>query len=77
MYELAVDTSATFHSTNNEFVLGFRNEKAKEGFQIEFISDRGEVIKTFEGITAKLEVPSGITYLRAKVSYTKKKRCVL
>ena len=72
-YELTVDAPATTTSTSGEFVMGFKNEHAKAGFTIEFITDGGKVIQTVEGTSAKMDVPPDVTYLRAKVTYSTKR----
>ena len=70
VYEIKVDIPATYKATNNSFVIGYKNENVKEGFVIEFISDKGKIIQTVEGISAKIEIPAGLKYVRAKVIYS-------
>ncbi|MEZ5042822.1 MAG: CehA/McbA family metallohydrolase [Saprospiraceae bacterium] len=76
VYEIEVDTAATRSATNSEFIMGFKNEAAKAGFTIEFITDGGKVIQSVEGISAKMAVPSGVKYLRGKVTFTTLKDAV-
>ncbi len=70
-YSITIDTIATYKTTENPYVVGHKTEKSKAGFKIEFISDDGEVIHTSTGISAQFDVPTGVTYLRGKVTYSR------
>ena len=70
-YELDVDTEATLKAIESPYVVGYKNEKADDGFLIEFITDKGQVLHRVSGTSAKIDVPSGATYLRAKVTYSR------
>lgn len=69
-YAIVVDTSATAKAISDPLVMSMKNENAAEGFKIEFIADGGKVVQSIVGHSAKLDIPSGLKYVRAKVSYT-------
>lgn len=70
-YEIEVDVEETLREIESPFVVGYKNEKSEDGFSIEFISDRGEVIRKTQGISAQIDIPEGVLYLRGKITYSR------
>lgn len=70
-YEIEVDVDETLKEIESPFVVGYKAQKVEDGFTIEFISDRGELIKKTQGISAKLDIPEGVLYLRGKITYSR------
>lgn len=70
IYEVKVDTTATYKETESPFIVGYKANDILVGYFIEFISDNGEVIEKVEGISAKLNVPTGVGYVRAKITFS-------
>lgn len=71
VYEVSIDTAATYLATESPFVVGFKSDEVKDGFWIEFISDLGSVVKSEEGISASIDIPENANYLRAKITYSR------
>ncbi len=72
-YEIHVDEEATYKETESPFVVGYKKDSGEEGFVIEYITDRGEIIMKKSSILAKVEIPEGINYMRGKVTYSRKR----
>jgi len=72
-YEVVVDTVATKEAIGSPYVVGHRVETSSPGFLIQFIADRGEVVKEVDGVTAKMEIPAGVIYLRIKITFSREK----
>jgi hypothetical protein len=70
-YEIAIDEDATYRATESPYVVGYKSEEIKDGFRIEFITERGEVVKMAEGSSASVKVPEGVKYLRAKMTFSR------
>lgn len=70
-YEIEVDEEETYKEIESPFIFGYKNEKSEDGFSIDFISDRGEVIETIKGNSAHINIPEGVTYVRAKITYSR------
>jgi hypothetical protein len=70
-YEIEIDADATLKSTESPYVIGYKNDAREEGFKIEFITDKGNVISETSGTFAKIKVPKEAKYLRAKVTYSR------
>ena len=71
LYEVSVDTTATYKETESPFIIGYKNEEIIDGFSIEFITDQGEVIKKVDEISASLEVPENVNYVRCKITFSR------
>ncbi len=70
-YAIEADEDATLLATESPYVVGYKNEKAADGFLIEFITDKGRVLQGFTGTSAKIDVPADVTYIRGKVTYSR------
>jgi predicted metal-dependent phosphoesterase TrpH len=70
-YEVRVDTAQTYKEIASPYVVGYKSQEMKEGFWIEFISDGGKLLKKDESLAASLKIPSGLNYVRAKVTYSR------
>jgi len=70
-YQVAVDTAATYTSTESPFVVGYKAPHVPDGFTIEFIADNGKVINQVKGISAQVKIPKGVTYVRGKITYSR------
>jgi len=71
LYTVDIDTTATFHAAQSPYIVGYKSNELKEGFWIDFISDGGEVLEHFDGISASMAVPENAIYLRAKLTYSR------
>lgn len=70
-YEIAIDEDATYRATESPYVVGYKSEEIKDGFRIEFITERGEVVKMEEGTRVSMKIPDGLKYLRAKMTFSR------
>jgi hypothetical protein len=70
-YVIEVDVDATLLAIESPYVVGYKNEKANDGFLIEFITDKGKVLHGYSGTSAKIDVPSDVIYIRGKVTYSR------
>jgi len=70
-YSLSVNEVATRDATASEYVAGFKTDAKNSGYIIEFITDGGEVIKTFNGPSARIDAPTDRKYVRAKITFTR------
>ena len=70
-YAIEVDVDATLKAIESPYVVGYKNEKADDGFLIEFITDKGNVLQGFSGTSVKIDVPADVTYIRGKVTYSR------
>lgn len=70
-YEVTVDEEATYKAIESPFVVGHKSVKADDGFFIEFISDKGEVVKKIAGLEASFDITADMTYVRIKVTYVR------
>ena len=71
-YEVAVDESATARELESDLLLGRRVNHAIEGFRIQWIGPRGDVISDIRTTHSAREVDSGVAYLRCKVTFARK-----
>ena len=70
-YAVKIDTTSTFRETESPFIIGYKTDEILDGFSIQFISDKGMVIKTVDGISASIDVPKEKRYLRAKITFSR------
>lgn len=70
-YKVEVNEQETYREIESPFIVGYKNEKAEDGFSIEFISDRGEVFQKTKGLSAEVDIPDGVKYVRAKITYSR------
>lgn len=70
-YKIEVNEAETFKEIESPFIVGYKNEKADDGFSIEFVSDRGEVITEIKGLSAQCDIPKGVIYVRGKITYSR------
>ena len=71
LYEVTVDTTSTYMEIESPFIVGYKTDEILDGFAIEFISDRGEVLKKVNGISGAFDIPDGVTYVRGKITYSR------
>lgn len=71
IYEIEVDEGETLREIESPFIVGYKNEKSEDGFSIEIISDNGKVIMKKQGLSARLEIPEGVKYVRGKITYSR------
>lgn len=70
-YQIDIDVDETKEEANSPFIVSYKTSKEKEGFKITFIADNGKIIKETTDLSTSINVPDGITYLRAKITYTR------
>ena len=70
-YEVKVDTTATYIETESPFVVGYKSAEKIDGFWIEFIGDKGKVLKKVDGISASFDVPTSVAYVRTKITFSR------
>jgi hypothetical protein len=70
---LEVDEMATNRELESSFVIGHAQESGEAGFQIQFIGDAGKVLETIRGSEAAFTVSKDNNYVRAKVTFTRKR----
>jgi hypothetical protein len=71
IYQIEVNVDETLREIESPYVVGYKNDQANEGFLIEFVTESGKVINSSSGNSAKVDVPSGVKYLRGKVTYSR------
>lgn len=76
-YAIEIDLEKTKKEIAKKQVTGKVVTNSKEGIKIEFIADGGKVLSSHESLSASFEIPKGISYIRAKVTYTKKENDIL
>lgn len=69
---LVVDELATAREIKSSFVRGHKVVDRDPGYLIEFIGDGGEVLSQTTNTSASMDISSESTYVRAKVTYTRK-----
>ena len=73
-YRIEVDTQATdAELAGNPLLRGKTVEQGTEGYRIEFIGPEGQVLATIQGTGAIVAIDPDVAYVRAKVTYTRKK----
>jgi len=70
-YKIKIDTDRSLEELKSPLLVGFKTAKEAEGFSIEFISDGGKVIQRSKGNSAKVKIPKGVKYVRAKIIYSR------
>ncbi|XOV94081.1 MAG: CehA/McbA family metallohydrolase [Bacteroidota bacterium] len=71
LYEIDIDTAATLGEIDSPYIIGYKNGQSQNPWTIEFISDGGSILKEIIGTEGALEVPSDVTYVRAKITFSK------
>jgi len=71
-YSVYVNDALSKAEISKNFVTGKLVKNAQEGYLIEFIADEGKVLKSVNSLKATFTPPTGISYLRAKVTLTVK-----
>ena len=69
--KVEVNEAETYREIESPFIVGFKNEKSEDGFFIEFVSERGEVLNKVKGLSAQIDIPAGVRYVRAKITYSR------
>lgn len=72
VYEVEIDVDKSLTEIKNPLLVGHKTKEKKEGFTIEFVSDNGKVISTFNETLAEIMLPSGVKYVRSKITYSRK-----
>ena len=70
-YKVKIDVDRSLEELKSPLLVGYKTGKEAEGFSIEFISDSGKIIQTSIGTSAKLKIPKGVQYVRAKIIYSR------
>lgn len=70
-YTVSIDTSKTYIETESPFIIGYKVDEKVDGFWMEFVGDRGEVLKKIDGISAVFDVPEGVSYVRCKITFSR------
>ncbi len=71
VYKVKIDVQKTLKELESPLLVGYKTEKEDEGYTIEFIADGGKIIQKSKGNSAKINIPSGLKYLRAKITYSR------
>lgn len=71
VYEVTIDTTKTYIESESPFIIGYKADDKIDGFWIEFVGDRGEVLKKVDGISASFKVPENVSYVRSKITYSR------
>ncbi len=70
--EIEVDESATATELQSTFVIGQSMDQGELGYRIQFIGEGGNVLEDVKGTQASFSVTDASSYVRAKVTYTRK-----
>ncbi|MCO6478707.1 MAG: PHP domain-containing protein [Phaeodactylibacter sp.] len=70
-YRVAIDTSLTYKELESPFVTGKKENEGREGFFIEFIGPKGQVLEKVEGTRAVYGLDGAPAYVRCKLSFTR------
>lgn len=70
-YEISVDTTSTYRETESPFIIGYKSDDLADGYWIEFVGDNGKVLQRIDGITGSFDIPSNVSYVRAKITFSK------
>lgn len=68
---LQVDEMATARELSSSYVIGHAVEQGELGFRIQFIGPEGKVLEAARGTKASYSVTDELSYVRAKVTYTR------
>ncbi|MCH8269971.1 MAG: CehA/McbA family metallohydrolase [Planctomycetes bacterium] len=71
-YDVAVDEAATARELKSDLILGRRVKHAVEGFRIQWIGPRGEVVSDMYATRSIRQIDPGVAYLRCRVTYARK-----
>lgn len=71
VYEVEIDIEKSFEELKSPLLVGYKSKEIEKGFTIEFISDGGKTIQKSKGNLAKIKIPKGVKYVRAKITYSK------
>lgn len=73
-YRVEVDSEKTAAElAGNPLLRGKAVDKGAEGYRVEFIGPDGKVLTTMQGTGAIVAIDPDLAYVRAKVTYTRKK----
>lgn len=70
-YSIEIDVDSSLDEIKSPLLVGHKTSKEAEGFSIEFIADDGKVIEKVNGTSAKINIPQGVQYVRAKITYSR------
>ncbi|MEZ5757579.1 MAG: CehA/McbA family metallohydrolase [Emcibacteraceae bacterium] len=70
-YSVSVDPEMTAKALTSTILRGNFIKLSQEGYKIDFIGPDGKVLKTTKGLKAEYKVTEPMTYLRAKITYTR------
>ena len=70
---LTIDEDATANELQSTYIIGHSVEEAEPGYLIQFIGDGGKVVEQTRSTKAAFSVTSDNSYIRAKVTYTRKR----
>ncbi len=72
-YHIVIDTSSTLAELGSPYVTGKIEDQGKEGFVTSFIGKNGMILHRDEGIESTYKISSVDGYVRAKISYSRKR----
>jgi hypothetical protein len=70
---LSIDEDATANELQSTYVIGHSVERGEPGYLVQFIGDGGKVLEQTRSTRASFSVTSDNSYIRAKVTYTRKR----
>ena len=70
---VTVDESATAKELQSTFVIGQKVPDGEPGIKIQFIGKSGKILKEQQGLSASFSVTDSNDYVRAKVTFTRKR----
>jgi len=70
-YKVEIDIDASLLELQSPLLVGYKTEKEKAGFSIQFIADGGEILQSSYTNSANFKIPKGVKYVRAKIIFSR------